>query len=155
MTGLDDATAEGGSHGLVRRIVYLLSGPIAEHIAASGSGAILNEPASTAATALLAGVRDPATVDANTDLGAVTGVILDYFGPDDEAGVAAAVDHLPMAVEGYVRDQWSNIQLVVASLLRHGSMTEEQFQSLLTLALPAAPPSDLYEALPARSASSP
>ena len=149
ITGLDDAAA--GSHGLVRRIVYALSGPIAEQIARGGSGMIMNEPASLAASALLTAVRDPSTIDQGTDLGTVAQLILDHFGSDDENAIAAAVDHLPLNVESLVREQWSNIQLVVASLLRHGSISEEQFQSLVSLALPAGPPSDLYEALPARS----
>jgi len=147
ITDLDDAVAGPADHGLVRRIVYLLAGPIAEQLAGS-SGAILNEAAAHVATALLIAVRDPSTVDQATDTGRVARLVLDHFDPDAEDAIAAAVDHLPLNVESLVREQWSNIQLVVANLLRHGRITEEQFQALVTLALPSAPPSELLELLP-------
>lgn len=151
VTGLDDSTDGPGDHGLVRRIVYLLAGPIAERIAGGESGSILNEAASIAATALMMGIREPARIDQSTDLGAVAALLVDYFGPTGEAPASAAADHLPLSVEGLVRDHWSAIQLVVASLLRHGRLTEEQFQSIITVALPAPTVPDLLHELPARS----
>jgi hypothetical protein len=151
LTGLDDEATRADPHAMVRRIVYLLAGPIAERIVSSAMGAIQNEAASFAATTLMMAIHDPASIDGGTDLGAVAHLILEYFGPDDEAPAAAAADHLPLSVEDLVRGHWHAIQTVVAVLLRHGRITEEQFQSLMTRVLPSAPPSDLYEALPARS----
>ena len=151
MTDLDDPSIGLADHGLVRRIAYLLAGPIAERIAGSALGMIQNEAASMAATALMMGLRDPASIEQNTDLGAVAELILDYFGPDGEEPAAAAADHLPLSVEGLVRDHWSAIQMVVANLLRHGRLTEEQFQAIVTLSLPAPTAPDLLDALPARS----
>jgi hypothetical protein len=148
MTGLDEPDPGPAGYGLVRRLAYLIAGPIAERVAGGGSGAILNEPASVAARTLLEGVRDPSTVDADTDLGRAAALIGAYFGPDDEAGFAAAVDHLPLSVEAVVRGQWDAIQVVAVNLLRRGRLTDEQLHSLWSAVLPAAPPSDLLELLP-------
>jgi hypothetical protein len=148
LTGLDDSPDGLADHGLVRRIVHLLAGPIAEQIATGGRGLIQNEPASLVATALTEALCDPATIDPDSDLGKVATLIADHFGPDGEVAAAAAVDHLAMNVETLVRERWSAVEVVVASLLRHGHLTEEQFQSLLTLTMPAPPPSDLLQALP-------
>ena len=148
LTGLDEAESGARDYGLVRRLAYLIAGPIAERIAAGGSGAILNEPASVAAQTLLEGVRDPSSVDPATDLGTAAILIHDHFGPDDEAGFAAAIDHLPMSVEATVRGQWHTIQTVAMHLLRRGRLTEEQLRSLWSAVLPAGPPSELLELLP-------
>jgi hypothetical protein len=147
-TGLDEPEPGAADYGLVRRLAYLIAGPIAERIAGGGSAAILNEPASVAAQTLLEGVRDPSTVDADTDLGTAAAMIQSYFGADDEAGFAAAVDHLPLSVEAVVRGQWDAIQVVAMNLLRRGRLTEEQLHSLWSAVLPAAPPTDLLELLP-------
>jgi hypothetical protein len=146
LTGLDDPTA--GPHGLVRRIVYQLAGPLAEQIASGESGTILNGPASLAAAALMAGTRDPEAIDPETDLGTVAGLILDHFGPDDEAGAAAAVDHLPLHVETLVRDQWGAVQQVAASLLRYGRLTEDQVQSIASATMVLPESGELLQALP-------
>lgn len=148
VTGLTEPEPGATDYGLVRRLAYLLAGPIAEHIASGGSGAIMNEPASVAAQTLLAGVRDPSTVDPATDLGTAAILIHDHFGPDDEAGATAAVDHLPMSVEATVRGQWHAIQTVAMNLLRRGRLTEEQLRSLWSAVLPAGTPSELLELLP-------
>ena len=147
-TGLDDPEPGAADYGLVRRLAYLIAGPIAERIAGGGSAAILNEPASVAAQTLLEGVRDPSTVDPATDLGTAAILIHDHFGPEDEAGMATAVDHLPLSVEAVVRGQWDGIQVVAMSLLRRGRLTEEQLHTLWSAVLPAAPPTDLLELLP-------
>ena len=148
LTGLDEAESGARDYGLVRRLAYLIAGPIAERIAAGGSGAILNEPASVAAQTLLEGVRDPSSVDPATDLGTAAILIHDHFGPDDEAGATTAVDHLPMSVEATVRGQWHAIQTVAMNLLRRGRLTEEQLRSLWSAVLPPALPSELLELLP-------
>jgi len=150
LTGLDDPAAHD-QYGLVRRIVYLLAGPLAEQIAAGGAGMIMNEPASLAATALMAALRDPASVELAPDLAAVSRLILDHFGPDDEAGPAAAVDHMALNVETLLRERWSAVEQMAAGLLRHGRLTDEQLQSLFALAMPAPPDSELFDALPPRS----
>jgi hypothetical protein len=150
-------------HALVQRIVYLLAGPIAARIASGGAGLIMNEPASMVASVLLAAIRTPAPAhhEANqetdqgiaadaqetdqgiaadaqeTELGTVAGLIRDHFGPEDEAGAAAAIDHLPLHVETLLRDRWSAIETIAISLLRHGRLTEDQFQRLFSDALPA------------------
>jgi hypothetical protein len=128
--GVDDATASPSDLGFVRRIAYLLAGPLAEFIATNGPGAILNEAASLAANVLMAGVRDPGTIDADTDVGRVAGLFAARFGPDGEAAAAAAVDHLVLAIETVVRDQWRPIQAIALMALRHGRLTEEQLQPL-------------------------
>ena len=64
--------------------------------------------------------------------------MIGHFGSDDEAGIAAAVDHLGLSVESLVRDHWSSIQTVAGSLLRNGRLTENEFHSLWTLAMSAA-----------------
>jgi hypothetical protein len=151
LTGLDDAESEPDQYGLVRRIVYRLAGPLAEQIAAGGPGMIMNEPASLMASALMAGLGDPASVELAPDLGAVVGLLVDHFGPDDEAGPAAAVDHMALNVENLVRERWSAVEQVAAGLLRHGRLTDDQLQSLFALALAGPPSSELLQALPPRS----
>ena len=76
------------------------------------------------------------------------GLILEHFGPEDETGIAAAVDHLGMSVESFVRSQWTNVELVAAALLRERRLTEKQFQSLMSRMLPEPPPSELLQLLP-------
>ena len=148
LTGLDEPEPATVGYGLVRRLAYLIAGPLAARIAAGESGAILNEPASFAASMLLAGVRDPSAVDPATDLGTAAILFHDHFGPDDEAGATAAVDHLPLSVEAIVRGQWHAVQEVALQLLRRGRLTEEQLRSLWSAVLPAGPPSELLELLP-------
>lgn len=148
LTGLDEPESGAADFGRVRRLAYLIAGPISERIAGGGSAAILNEPASVAAQTLLEGVRDPSSVDPATDLGTAAILIHDHFGPDDEAGATAAVDHLPMSVEATVRGQWHAIQTVAMNLLRRGRLTEEQLRSLWSAVLPAGPPAELLELLP-------
>ena len=63
LTGLDADDVTRDQFALVRQIVYLLSGPLAEQIASGGAGLIMNEPASLVASALMAGLRDPSSVD--------------------------------------------------------------------------------------------
>src|SRR4051794_32680898 len=144
----ETAHAMHAHHALVQRIVYLLAGPIAARIASGGAGLIMNEPASMVASVLLAAIRTPAPAhhEANqgiaadaqeTELGTVAGLIRDHFGPEDEAGAAAAIDHLPLHVETLLRDRWSAIETIAISLLRHGRLTEDQFQRLFSDALPA------------------
>jgi hypothetical protein len=145
--GLDDPESGVAGHGLVRRLAHLIAGPIAERIAAGASGAILNEPASFAATTLLEGVRDPSSIDPASDLGTAAILIGDHFDPDDEAGMATAVDPQPRSV-AVVRGQWHAIQTVAMHLLRRGRLTEEQIGSLWSAVLPAGPPSELLELLP-------
>ena len=148
MTGLDEPEAGAPGYGLVRRLAYLIAGPIAERVAGGESGAILNEPASFAAGVLLEGVRDPSAVDPATDLGTAAILIHDHFEPDDEAGMATAVDHLPLSVEAVVRGQWHAVQTVAMQLLRRGRLDEEQLRSLWSAVLPAGPPPELLELLP-------
>jgi hypothetical protein len=148
MTGLEEPESGVAGYGLVRRLAYLIAGPIAERIGGGESGAILNEPASFAASLLMDGARDPSTVDPATDLGTAALLIHDHFGPDDEAGMAMAVDHLPLSVEAVVRGQWHAIQTVAMHLLRHGRLTEEQLGSLWSAVLPAGTPSELLELRP-------
>lgn len=149
--------AEDGSetplsdHGLVRRVAVLLAGPIAEAIALSPGGAIANEPASMAARVLVDGMRDPSTIDLDTDLGKVAQLLVDHFGPEGEAPAAAASDHLPLGVEECLREHWDGVQMVVAALLRTGRLTEDDFRGLVALALPGAPSADLLSALPDRT----
>ena len=100
------------------------------------------------ATTLLEGVRDPSSIDPASDLGTAAILIHDHFDPDDEAGMATAVDHLPLSVEAVVRGQWHAIQTVAMHLLRRGHLTEEQLGSLWSAVLPAGPPSELLELLP-------
>ena len=150
LTGLDDGPDAGTAPDqfvLVRRIVYVLAGPIAEQIA-GGMGMIANEPASRVAAMLLEGVRDqtapgqpPEGQPADglpADILTVVGLLLDHFGPDGEAELAAAVDHLPLHVENLLRERWSAIEMIVVSLLRHGRLTEDQFRTLFAEALPGA-----------------
>jgi len=148
IAGLDGAASGATSFGIVRRLAYLLAGPMAARIAEGGSASIMNEPASVAATVLLEGVRDPSAVDPATDLGTAAILIHDHFGPEDETGATAAVDHLPMSVESMVRGQWHAIQVVALNLLRHGSLTEEQLQSIWSAVLPAGAPNEILELLP-------
>ena len=148
LRGLEDPESGAAGHGLVRRLAYLLAGPIAERIAGGTSGAILNEPASFVATTLLEGVRDPSSIDPATDLGTAAILIGDHFDPDDEAGLATAVDHLPLSVEAVVRGQWHAIQTVAMNLLRRGRLTEEQLRAIWSAVLPAGPPAEILELLP-------
>ena len=153
-TGLDawspGASATGvDGYDLVRRIVYLLAGPISEHIAEAGPSAILNEAASMVATAMLVALRDPAAIELHPDVQAVVGLLQDHFGSENEAGAAAAVDHLAMHVENYVRDQWTAIQSVAASLLRHGRLSGDDLSSFLSAAIPALDMIALLDAFPA------
>lgn len=148
LSGLDEPESGAADFGRVRRLAYLIAGPLAERIAGVSSAAILNEPASVAAQTLLEGVRDPSSIDPATDLGTAAILIHDHFGPDDEAGATAAVDHLPMSVEEIVRGQWHAIQTVAMHLLRRGRLTDEQLRSLWSAVLPPAPPSALLELLP-------
>ena len=149
LTGHDVASsADADGYALVRRIVYLLAGPISEHIAEAGPAAILNEAASMVATAMLVALRDPATIELHPDVQAVVGLLQEHFGPENEAGAAAAVDHLAMHVENYVRDQWTAIQGVAASLLRHGRLSGDQLQSFFSAALPASDMAALLDAFP-------
>jgi hypothetical protein len=92
---LDDDVVGPSDHGLVRRIAYQLAGPIAEQIASSPMGMIQNEAASFAATTVMLGLRDPASIEQGTDLAAVAALIADYFGPDGEGPAAAAADNQP------------------------------------------------------------
>lgn len=147
-TGLDEPDPGAADYGLVRRLAYLIAGPIAERIAGGGSAAILNEPASVAAQALLEGVRDQSTIDPATDLGTAAILIHDHFGLDDEAGATAAVDHLPLSVESVVRGQWDAVQVVAVNLLRRGRLTAEQLGSLWSAVLPPGSPAELLELLP-------
>jgi hypothetical protein len=148
LTGLDDAAAgPTDQYGLVRRIVYHLAGPIAEQIA-SGAGMIANEPASRVAAVLLDGVRDPSATGAasagppatepSADLATVVRLLVDHFGPDGQAELAAAVDHLPLHVETLLRDRWGPVEVIAISLLRHGRLTEAQVRALFAEALPGA-----------------
>jgi hypothetical protein len=150
--------------GLVRRIVYHLAGPIGEQIASGGAGLIANEPASRVAMLLLEGVRAPSAADPSDDPGAVSsgapgavssgapgaappadltpdiatvvGLLLEHFGPDGEAELAAAVDHLPLHVENLLRERWGPVEVIAVSLLRHGRLTDEQVRALFAEALP-------------------
>jgi hypothetical protein len=160
LSGLDAGSTVGdGSpfrpdgYGTVRQIVYLLAGPVAARISGGGSALIMNDPAAFVSTTLATVLDHPDGTDLPpemADVKAVAGLILGHFGPEDEAGIAAAVDHLGLSVESLVRDHWSAIQTVVAALLRHGRLTEDQFQTLVSRAI-SAPPSDLYGVLPPRS----
>lgn len=138
VAGLDGPTAGPADQALARRIAYLLAGPLAEHIAASGPGAVLNEAAALAATVLMAGVRDPSTIDPENDVGRVARLFVDRFGPDGEAAAAAAADHLALAVEGAVREQWLPIQAVALLALRDGRLTEEQLRTVRSAGLAAS-----------------
>jgi hypothetical protein len=147
LSGLDTGSAEAdGSpfrpdgHSTVRRIVYLLAGPVGARISGGGSALIMNDPAAYVSIALGAVIDNPDAAELPPELAdvrAVAGLVLEHFGPEDEAGIAAAVDHLGLSVESLVRDHWSGIQTVAASLLRHGRLTEDGFHSLWTLAMPA------------------
>ena len=148
LAGLDESESGAADFGRVRRLAFLIAGPIAERIAGGGSATILNEPASVAAQTLLEGVRDPSSVDPATDLGTAAILIHDHFGPDDEAGATTAVDHLPLSIEATVRGQWHAIQTIAMNLLRRGRLTEDQLRSLWSAVLPPAPPSELLELLP-------
>jgi hypothetical protein len=147
ITGLEDEASGPSEHLLVRRCVYLLAGPVAEQIAAGGDGAILNEAAARAAMVLLDGVRDPATIDLDTELGTAAGLIQSHFGLDGEAAATAAIDHLSLAVETALRDRWIAIQSIAVSLLRHGKLTEEQVQAVFAVAMPAPASADLLSLL--------
>jgi hypothetical protein len=148
VTGLEDELAGPKAFGLVRQIVCLLAGPVAEIVGSGGSGMILNEPAAFVSETLSAQIADPASADAPPDIQTVAGLILDHFGPDDEPGIAAAVDHLALNVETFVRGEWSAIELVAFGLLRQGRFTEDDLRSLLARALPSAPPAELLQLLP-------
>lgn len=148
LDGLDESESGPAGYGLVRRLAYLIAGPIGGRIAGGTSGAILNEPASFVATTLLEGVRDPSSIDPATDLGTAAILIGDHFDPDDEAGMATAVDHLPLSVEAVVRGQWNAIQTVALHLLRRGRLTEEQLRAIWSAVLPAGPPAEILELLP-------
>jgi hypothetical protein len=148
LTGLDASSSGTDGYDVVRRIVYLLAGPISEHIAETGPAAILNEAASMVATAMLVALRDPATIELHPDVQAVVGLVQDHFGPENEAGAAAAVDHLAMHVENYVRDQWAAIQGVAARLLRHGTLSGDDLQSFLSVAISAPDMAALLDAFP-------
>lgn len=139
LTGLGDVPGAAiDQYGLVRRIVYHLAGPIAEQIAGGGAGMIANEPASRVAAALLDGVREPAMIGPSADLATVVGLMRDHFGPEGEAELAAAVDHLPLHVETLLRERWSPVEVIAISLLRHGRLTDEQVRALFAEALPGA-----------------
>ncbi len=140
--GLDDATAGLAEHVLVRRIAYLLAGPLAEYIAANGPGTVQNEAASEAATVLMAGVRDPSVIDGASDVGRVARLFVDRFGPEGEAAAAAAIDHLALAVENVVRGQWLPIQAIALMVLRHGRVTEERLRPLWPLVAQASEDDD-------------
>lgn len=156
--GLDGASAgpdagpfRSDGWSTVRRIVYLLAGPVAERIAGGGSALIMNDPAAFVSTTLSFLLDVPAGSDLPPqppDLVAVADLIVDHFGREDEVGIAAAVDHLGLSVESFVRSQWTNIELVAAALLRDGRLTEEQFHSLLSRMLSEPPPSELLQLLP-------
>ena len=75
LTGLTDAPQD--QYGLVRRIVYLLAGPLAEYLAVGGAGLIMNEPASRIATLLLEGVCDPSDAGQPADVATVVGLLQD------------------------------------------------------------------------------
>jgi hypothetical protein len=155
LTGLHEGPDAGTAPDqfvLVRRIVYLLAGPIAEQIA-GGMGMIANEPASRVAAMLLEGVRDQTALGQSNedrpregqptdglppDVLTVVGLLLDHFGPDGEAELAAAVDHLPLHVENLLRERWRAVEMILASLLRHGRLTDDQFRALFAEALPGA-----------------
>jgi hypothetical protein len=146
LTGLDDgAGGPPDQYGLVRRIVYHLAGPIAEQIASGGAGMIANEPASRVAMALLDSVRDGAATGTSADLTTVVKVLLAQVGPDGEAELAAAVDHLPLHVETLLRERWSPVEMIAISLLRHGRLTDEQVRALFAEALPGAQMSALLD----------
>jgi hypothetical protein len=154
MTGLDadsgrTDSGRAGGYGLVRHIVYLLAGPIAEHIAEAGPAPIQNDAASLIATALMMGLHEPGRIELHPDVQAVVGLLQAHFGPDDETGSAAAVDHLAMHVENYVTSQWAAIQSVAASLLRHGRLTGDQLDVLFTTAMPAPELAALLDEFPA------
>ena len=82
------------------------------------------------------------------DVATAADLILDHFGADDEVGIAAAVDHLGLNVESFVRGQWNAVELVALALLRQGRLTEDDLKSLMARALPGAPPSELLQLLP-------
>ena len=137
-TGLDAASPAADQYGLVRQIVHLLAGPLAEQIAGGGAGLIANEPASPVASALLEGVHVPTVTGQSADIATVVDLLQDHFGPDGESDLAAAVDHLPLHVETLLRDRWSAVEVIAVSLLRHGRLTEDQFRALFAGALPGA-----------------
>jgi RNA polymerase sigma factor (sigma-70 family) len=85
---------------------------------------------------LLEAVRDPSTTAQEADVGGVAGLMQDHFGPQGEADLAAAVDHLPLHVENLLRDRWSAVEVIAVSLLRHGRLTDDQFRALFAEALP-------------------
>ena len=150
LSGLDDeaAAAPGPAprpdgHATVRQIVYLLAGPVAARISGGGSAQIMNDPAAFVSIRLGAVIDDPDGADLPlelADIKTVAGLVVGHFGADDEAGIAAAVDHLGLSVESLVRDHWSSIQTVAGSLLRSGRLTENDFHSLWTRAMSAASP---------------
>ena len=135
--GLDDVPGPP-DQSLVRRIAYLLAGPLAEYIATHGPATVQNEAASEAATVLMAGVRDPSVIDPASDVGRVAHLFVERFGPDGEAAAAAAIDHLALAIENVVRGLWLPIQSIALLALRHGRVTEEQLRPLWPLVARAA-----------------
>jgi hypothetical protein len=148
IAGLDDSAIGHDPYGPVRRMTCLVAASVAGRIAGGGSGAILNDPAAFVSTTLMAALHDPETIDVPPALATVAGLILDHFGPDDEAGATAAVDHLALNVETFVRGSWYSVEMVAAALLRHGRLDEEQFRSVLSVALPAPPSAELLALLP-------
>jgi hypothetical protein len=154
---------DGGSDGYVqvRRIIYLLAGPVSERIARGGSGLIMNDPAAFVSSTLAAAIdlktRPESAPDPSAellpelaDIAAAADLILDHFGADDEVGIAAAVDHLGLNVESFVRGQWNAVELVALALLRNGRLTEDDLKSLMARALPEGPPAELLRLLPSR-----
>jgi hypothetical protein len=149
LSALDDdesAAAPGpapgpDAHATLRQIVYLMAGPVAARISAGGSAQIMNDTAAFVSIRLGAVIDDPDSAELPlelVDIKTVAGLVVGHFGADDEAGIAAAVDHLGLSVESLVRDHWSSIQTVAGSLLRSGRLTEIEFHSLWSRALSAA-----------------
>ena len=148
LSGSDDESAAApgpaarpDAHATLRQIVYLLAGPVAARISSGGPAQIMNDPAAFVSIRLDAVINDPDGADLPpelVDIKTVAGLVVGHFGADDEAGIAAAVDHLGLSVESLVRDHWSSIQTVAGSLLRSGRLTENEFHSLWSRALSAA-----------------
>jgi len=147
VTDLSAPSGESPDHGLVRLIAYKLAGPIAQSIAEGSSTSFLGEPGWLAATTVMTHVRQPEGLDDETDEGAAARLVLDHFGSrDDDA--AAAVDHLALNVETWVRDHWSTIELVAVNLLRHRRLTGDQFRSLVSVTMPAPHTNQLLQTSP-------